>query len=73
MQIRLHCKDHIGLANNCTLLKLNVCKKETNKQKKLPKMLTLNTVISSVVFKPAEHFQVSTASVSLLTYSYLEQ
>lgn len=36
-------------------------------------MLTLNKVISSVVFKPAEHFQVSTASVSLLTYSYLEQ
>lgn len=48
-------------------------KKQANKQKKLLKMLTLNKVISRVVFKPAEHFQVSTASVSLLTYSYLEQ
>ena len=31
-------------------------------------MPTLNKVISSVVFKPAEHFQVSTESASLLAY-----
>lgn len=31
-------------------------------------MRTLNKVISSVVLKPAEHFQVSTESASLLPY-----
>ena len=31
-------------------------------------MPTLNKVISSVVFKPAEYFQVSTESASLLAY-----
>lgn len=34
MQIRLHGKDHIGLANNCTLLKFNVCKKTSKQTKK---------------------------------------
>lgn len=53
------------------IIKLNVCKKETNKQKKLPKMLTLNTVISSVVFKPAEHFQVSIQDLTGLKMAFL--